>query len=355
MSIGSKITRRSVLKSGAAAAAGLAAPSILPVSAFGAGRITVADPGGPYGPAFREAFYDPFTEATGVEVVNVARQANPLADFKASVETKSYIWDVCHISKSVRESLAMAGLLEPIEAPSDLSASFMPEAITEDWVGTDAYATTLAFRTDRGGAKSPASWADFWNVEEFPGRRALARSPFNTLEAALLADGVPADSIYPMDIDRAFASLDKIKPHIAVWWTNGAESAQLLQSREVDMLSIYNARVQEIIDAGEPAEICWKDAILGLEGWSLPKGGPQTEIGLEFVKFCMAPERQAVFTKNLAYGPVNLKSYELITPEIASRLPTSPDHIKQSVVVNSGWWGPQAPGLLERFTQWILS
>ena len=80
-------------------------------------------------------------------------------------------------------------------------------------VGNNVYTTVLAYRTDAfKGRRAPASWADFWNVKDIPGRRGLRKHPFDTIEEALMADGVATDKVYPCDIDRALASLDKIKP-----------------------------------------------------------------------------------------------------------------------------------------------
>src|SRR3546814_3337450 len=63
-------------------------------------------------------------------------------------------------------------------------------------VGTNVYSTVLAYRTDAfEGREAPKSWADFWNVKDFPGRRAIRRHPFDTVEEALLADGVPGDKV----------------------------------------------------------------------------------------------------------------------------------------------------------------
>ena len=72
------------------------------------------------------------------------------------------------------------------------------------------------------------------------GARSVLRmpaSPWRTRKPpiALLADGVPADKLYPIDMDRAFHKLDEIKPHITVWWTTGAQPAQLLLDKEVVM------------------------------------------------------------------------------------------------------------------------
>ena len=63
--------------------------------------------------------------------------------------------------------------------------------------------------------KKPLSWADFWNVKDFPGKRALPDYASYALPLALLADGVKPENLYPLDVDRAFASLQKIKGSIA--------------------------------------------------------------------------------------------------------------------------------------------
>jgi len=72
---------------------------------------------------------------------------------------------------------------------------------------------------------------------------AVAVTPFDTIEEALLADGVAKDKLYPLDIDRAFRSLDKIKKDVAVWWTGGAQTSQMLKTGEVDMSS-YEYKAQ---------------------------------------------------------------------------------------------------------------
>ena len=130
------------------------------------------------------------------------------------------------------------------------------------------------------------TWADFWNVEKFPGRRSLRKNPIDSLEQALMADGVSIDQLYPLDVDRAFKSLDKIKQHVDVWWTGGAQSTQLLQSGEVDLISGWNARLQSAIDGGAPATIVWDQGLYSIEGWAIPKGCPRADAAKQFIKFC---------------------------------------------------------------------
>lgn len=348
------IHRRGLLKAAGGAALGLVAPGLI-TSARAAVSLTVADPGGPFSPAFRKAFYDPFEKATGIRIVSVAREAEPTAQFKAIVETKSYTWDVCTLTLSARDILTKQNLLEPIGFTRDAAPGLMPEAISPVWMGTDVYSTVFAYRNDKFAGNAPQSWADFWNVQKFPGRRSLRKNPIDSLEQALLADGVPLDKLYPLDIDRAFKSLDKIKSHIAVWWTGGAQSTQLLQSGEVDLISGWNARFQAAIDGGTPATIVWNQGLYSIEGWGIPKGCPRADAARQFVKFCADPARQAAYTDVLAYGPTNLDAYKLIPPERAKILPTSPENLKRMVVANEDWWSANRAAVTERFSSWLLS
>ena len=54
------------------------------------------------------------------------------------------------------------------------------------------------------------------------------------LEFALIADGVPMDKVYPIDIDRAFKSLSRIKSAVPKFWDTGALSSQMLADKEAD-------------------------------------------------------------------------------------------------------------------------
>ena len=344
------VSRRTLLKG--VGGASLTMPGLVR-SAFAAdAALTVADPGGPYGAAYRKAFYDPFQAETGIKVINVAREAEPTAQFKAMVETRAYTWDVCTLTLSARDILVKQQLLEPL----DLAAApgLMADALTPAWLGIDVYSTVQGYRTDRFRAKPPGSWADFWNVKDFPGRRSLRKNPIDTLEQALLADGVALDTLYPLDVDRAFRSLDRIKPHIDVWWTSGAQSGQLLQSGEVDLAALWNGRAQAIIDGGAPVKIVWNQGLYSIEGWSIPKGCPRADAARRFVGFCVDARRQAVFTETLSYGPTNLEAYKYIPAARDASLPTSPDNLKRMTIARESWWSVNRAAMTERFNTWIL-
>jgi putative spermidine/putrescine transport system substrate-binding protein len=344
--------RRQLLQASGLAAGAMALPSAVWAQAR---QIVVSDPGGPYTTAYRKAFYDPFEKATGIKVVSVARESQPLAQFIAMVQTRNYIWDVTTLTLSGEIPLLQSrGLLEPIGLKASDFPGLMPEAVTENWLGVDVYATTLAYRTDKFGTNGPKTWADFWDVKKFPGRRSLRRNPLDTLEQALMADGVTPDKLYPLDLDRAFKSLDRIKPHITTWWANGAQSMQLIQSGEVDMISAWNGRSQSAIDGGAPVSIVWNQGLYSIEGWGIPKGTPRAEMAKTFVRFCGDAKLQAAFTDDLAYGPTNLKAYEFISPKRAAALPTAQQNIKGLVLPSPEWWHQNREKVAERFNSWII-
>lgn len=345
--------RRAVLKS----VGGLAAVAALAPIARAAPdkQIIVTDPGGPYGPAYRKAFYDPFERATGIRVVSAARAAEPLAQLSEMVRTRDYTWDVTTLTLQADVlQLEQRGFLEPIGLEASQFPGVMKEAVRPDWLGVNVYGTVLAYRKDRYGANGPRSMRDMWDVKRFPGRRSLRRSPLDTLEQALMADGVPRDKLYPLDVARAFRSLDRIKPHVAVWWASGAQATQLMQSGDVDQIVTWNSRAQAAIDSGAPVEIVWDDGTYAIEGWGIPRGTPRAEYAKAFVRFCGNAKRQAVLANSVAAGPTNIKAFDYISPARAELLPTSPAHLKEEVGVSASWWDKNREAVTERFNTWLI-
>ncbi len=350
---GFSIDRRSFV----AGAGALAATSALggPALAQSGERIVVADPGGPFGKAFSVAFHEPFKKETGIESVQIAREHEPTAQVAAIVKTKNFTWDVVTLTLSARDILNKQGMLEPIDWNLPDMNEIMKEARDPNWMGTDVYCTILAWRSDKYGNNGPKGWRDFYDVEKFPGRRALRRSPIDTLEEALMADGVTPDKLYPLDVDRAFKKLDTIKKHINVWWTGGAQTTQLLQSGEVDMVPTWNGRAQTVMDAGGPVKIEWNQGLYSIEGWSIPKGNPKAAIAKKFIAFTANAKRQAAFTPFLAYGPTNPNAYKHIDAKVAATLPTAPDILPKIILAQEDWWSANRQKAEERFTAWMLT
>jgi len=176
-----------------------------------------------------------------------------------------------------------------------------------------------------------------------------------TLIFALIADGVPMDRLYPLDIERAFKKLDQIKPHIKVWWREGNQSQQLIRDGELDMMSIWNGRATELKQAGVPVELVWNGAVRSTSTWCVLKGAPNRALAWEFIQFATLPKPQAEFNRRLYYGPTNPAAFEFIPHDIAVVLPTYKENLAVSIREDDEWEAERIVPLEERFTQWLAS
>src|SRR6266702_8225803 len=141
-------SRRSILKATAAGAAALAAPSVWSPSRAAGKRIVVRDDGGIYTKAYGAVYYRPFTEATGIEVVGVQANAEPTAQIKSMVDTKSYTWDMAKISWPAIALLTTGSkvYLDKHGLESDPVIAKIPQEYMSPYgVGTNVYTTVLAY------------------------------------------------------------------------------------------------------------------------------------------------------------------------------------------------------------------
>ena len=317
-------------------------------------RITLRDPAGPYIESFTRAFYAPFTAATGIEIVRTSGGVEPTDRIGAMVRERRYDWDMALISQAAHLQLACDGLLEPVDLDAPDIAAIPARFKSRHFVGNDVYAVVLVRRRDAFAAgRAPESWADLWNAEAFPGCRSLRRHPIDTIEQALLADGVAPDALYPCDLDRALRSLDRIRPHVAEWWPRAARTEELLRTGAVDLCPTSTIRAQAAIDAGAAVEIVWRDNIQSCEGWCIPKGTPRAELCREFIRFVATAERQAAYTSGICSGPTVPAALERVEAGRARLLPTHPDNAAQAVVVDPAYWSRAKDAAVARFERWL--
>lgn len=346
-------SRRSVL---AGLAGTLASPAVL--AQAGAGQVVVRGLGGAYQAAMEKAIFGPFTEATGIAVVT---QPATAAQVRAMVEARRVQIDVVDLGAIGQLALQKAGALQPIDYgafkltnPQDVHDSVR----LSHMVGNLYFATVLVYNTEVFSAQNhPRSWAEFWDVARYPGARTLAdqTSGAAEFEFALLADGVPMDKLYPIDLDRAFASLSRIRPHVVKWWDTGAISAQLVERKEAVLGALWNGRAQDLIDKGAPLAIEWNQAKRQIQALSIVKDAPNAANALRFIDFALQPKIQAELTRHIAYGPTNKEAFKFVRPEDAQKLPSEPKHFEISFDQNQDWWGDNLADLGKRWQTWVLS
>jgi putative spermidine/putrescine transport system substrate-binding protein len=217
------------------------------------------------------------------------------------------------------------------------------------------WATVLAYRQ---GVKKPSSWADFWDVKNFPGRRAIYESPTGNVEFALLAAGyTQKDITYPLTPEQeelAIQKLEELRPHINVVWTSGSQCPELLIKGELDYCTAWNGRIFDAQKQGAPLKICWECGFtLHIDYYQIPKGAPNKDVAQLFVAWTALPEVNAQLSKYISYGPLNKDAIALLPQVVDSRtlqeLPSSPQNLSHAVLINFKYWADAFDQLNERF------
>ncbi len=323
-------------------------------SAF-ARDLTVIDFGGATQKAHVSAYYQPFEKQTGKKLV--AGQYNGgLAKVKAMVETNNVTWDLVELEPPELARGCEEGLLMPIDwkrvAPE---GAYIPAAITKCGVGTFVWSTVLAFNPAKVSA-TPKSWADFWNVKTYPGKRGLRKGAKYTLEFALLAAGVAKEDIYTTlateaGIEKAFAKLDELKANIQ-WWEAGAQPPQWLAAGDVVMSSAYNGRIAAARKEGTNLQLTWNGSIYALDYWAVPAGSKNVEEIYQFLKVASAPANQKAFSAKVPYGPAVAEAVKTMTPEMLADMPTAQENLAVAFQSNTEFWVENGEELEERFNVW---
>lgn len=345
-------TRRQVVQTiGAAALAGVAAPFIRRAEA--ADVLYVNTWGGAWEAAAKKNIFEPFTKETGVEI----RTISPVSVAKLAAQTKTgvYEFDVTTLGGGDIVRANNAGIIEPITDKMAADMKLWNGAVFQNGVASHAFATMIAYRTDKFPNGGPKNWTEFWDVQKFPGPRSLQKYAARIVPIALLADGVPIDKLYPLDVDRAFKSLEKIKPHIRVWWTQGPQSQLLLRDSEVHLIGIWNGRVLELMDQKAPVALEWNQAQIDRAYWVIAKGTPRAELAKKYIQMAVSAQALSGFCKSADYGPLNPEAFKVIPEAEAKRMPTYPAHYKLAFEQNVLNAGVDLDAVTKRFDQWIAS
>lgn len=308
-----------------------------------ADSVTIASWGGAYQKAQRLALFEPGSKSTGIAVKE--ETYGGMSDVRLKVKAGAMTWDIVSSGSGSAARAAKEGLLEKLDYNIIDVSTFYPELMTDYCVGSDVYSTVLAYNTATYGDNGPASWADFWDVKKFPGKRAFRNKAVGTLEPAIMASGVAPADVYKVlaseaGIKRALDKIRELRPHIAVWWKSGAQHAQLMKDGEVDMTTGWNGRFDVAKKDGAKVAYTFNQALLDFDCFAIPKGAPNKDLAMKFLAEISKAELQANLPLHITYGPTNKKAYEIgkIDDALARAMPSHPDNAKLQVTVNQKWY-----------------
>lgn len=268
---------------------------------------------------------------------------------KAMVEAGKVTWDVVDVEGDYAVQAGDAGLLEKLDFSVIDKSKLDPRFVTDYSVGSFYYSFVIGCNQDAVKA-CPKTWADLFDTAKFPGKRAFYKwSAPGVIEAALLADGVAADKLYPLDLDRAFKKLDTIKKDI-VWWTGGAQSQQLLASAEAPFGSFWNGRLTALEKTGVKVSTSWDGNITAADSLVVPKGSKNKAAAMKFIAYASSAKAQAEFAAASGYAPTNLGSPALMDPALAKTLPDQ--QTAKQINADMTYWAKNRDAIGTRWYAW---
>lgn len=334
-------------------------------------ELTVVSWGGSYAKACKDGYIDPFAAESGVKV-HLADYNGGLAQVRAQVESGNVHWDIIDVETQDLILGCDEGLFEPLtdlKLPNGIDGSepsidFLPGAITECGVATLVGAGVIAYNSEEFESDPPSTIDDFFDLEKFPGKRGMRRTPIVNLEWALIAAGVEVMDVYDVlatveGLKSAFDKLDTIKDSI-VFWEAGAQPPQLLADREVVMTSAYNGRIfnAQVVEE-QPFVIIWDGHARDYGHWAIISGSTNKGEAKKFIQYAARSESLAAVSNRISYAPSRKSSWQLVGKHIEmdvnmqEHMPTHPENSKRHFTIDSEWWAEHKDDLTERFSTWV--
>lgn len=311
-------------------------------------EVVVANFGGESQDVRREIVYTPFTELSGATVVDATWD---YGKFLNMVTAPNPEWDTIDFDGYSVVGLILGGT-PPAKLADWVRRCDMVDPEYQDYCGGGyAYSIVMGWGPSLTGA--PETWADFWNTSKYPGKRAFPKSVYlGTVEAALLADGVSKDALYPLDFDRAFAKLDELKKDM-IFYDSAAQGQQMVAQGSASMMLTANSKMLQLKDEGA-GDFTYNQAIL--YPWSafpITQNAKNMDAVNALIDAQSHPVVQAEIAKRIRSGPVQSAAFELLDDATIAQLPNSPDNMAKSAVVDTKVAAQQDGEYVERFYGWV--
>ena len=318
------------------------------------GEVTFAGYGGAGGDSITSAWLDPFSDETGVDAILDPSMDN--SKLLQMIESGNVTWDVAEVGLDFDLTEANDNLV-------DIDCDVVEcDAFDGNWKATAKgvpmfiYSTNVAYNTDAFGEDGPQNWADFFDTDAFPGKRALNAGEgfFGLMEAALLSDGVSRDELYPLDVDRALAVMQPIKDDL-IFITSGSECIDLVTSGEAAVGACYNGRVTLAQEEGLPIAQSWNQQIQSADYVAVPEGSQNVDAAMALIAYITSTEHAGDLVEYITYGPGNPNAE--IADDVAADVPTANEGAGDDapIVPDWEWWNANRADVLETVSEWVAS
>jgi putative spermidine/putrescine transport system substrate-binding protein len=332
----------------------LIAALVLATPAAAQRELTVVAVGGALQDHMRRTLFESFTRATGISVRDTAFDAN-VGPIRAMVQARNVTWDVVMVEAPDLVRGCEDGIFERIDWSVVRRDKFLPGGTTTCGAGAIGWGVAVFWDQARH-PQGPRSYAELWDVARFPGRRTMRRGARMTLEIALLADGVPGPEVYRVlgtraGQDRAFAALDRLRPHLH-FWTGGQQPIELVNAGEIAYAVGFVGRTANAIRSGARFALEWPTLLYAYDYWAVVRGSPHAAAGMRLIEHMTdeAPLRE--LTRLWPVNPVTAAVAD--DPEVRARNPLMmSNHAAGGLRIDTEFWLEHGPDLEQRFASWL--
>jgi spermidine/putrescine-binding protein len=320
------------------------------------GAMVVASFGGKFAQALDEHYFQPFGQEAGVKVTMDPIGVQMVAKLQAQQAAGNVAWSLVMPHDQDTFAIAAKGMLLPLppEIKSQALALYGPKLVSEYAIARGLSASVFVCNPALA-SRCPRGPVEFWNVKDFPGRRALYSNGWlENLMYALQADGVPPEKLFPLDLDRGFRKLDELKPNVNVWWSTGDQSQQIFRDREVAMGVLWDGRAYGLAAQGVKLEISHRGTMLGWGSLAVPTGAPNAPAAWAFFRWYMAhPEAQGAIQQVTGYGESSPLALNYTSAEMRPQMASDPKNLKEVVVPDLTWVSAHRAEIVKRWTEWL--
>ena len=344
-------TRRAILKGGAGL---LAVPAVLAArDALAEERkeVVLVNYGGAAMKAFDEAYVQPFAAQGGRIVLDGSGPLN--GKILTMVQSRNVTWDICDCGVTTLAELGPRNALEKIDYSIVDKSKVASEFAYENGVVNYMFSSVLAWDTAK--IKETPTLADFFDLKKYPGRRMLRKDSQAMLELCLIADGVPRDQLYPLDVKRAFAKLATIKKDV-LYWNSGAESQSLMRDGECVMGLLWHTRANVLKgETNNRIAYTFKDGLLQPGLWVVPKNNPAGPEAFRAIASMQQPEGQVKLLTAMGNGPSNPAAQSMVPEALRATNPADPANAAVQAKINAAWYIDNHSKTFQSFLDFISS
>jgi putative spermidine/putrescine transport system substrate-binding protein len=342
-----------------------AASAVFPTSVGVAGRpagaqtktVNVSSFGGVVQEYQTRLFAQPFEAKTGIKV-NIGPNASLALAKLQNASGAPAQWDIISLSGAEYiESIAQK-LIVPYDYSIIDPTNIVPEYKESHAVKFALFLFVMAWdKRQIPDDRAPETPAEFWDTDRYKGKRSLYSgiSGGGTLEMALLADGVPLNQLYPLDIDRALRSLERLGRGNIIWHNTNAEPIQQLTSGAVPLANCFNGRVVAANRSG--GQLGYTPLYSGVMGnpYCVIASSANKKEAFEYLNYMLnTPKAAAEYMELTNYAVPNTEALKLVSADVVDVLPTSPKLKDKVYIKDDAWWAANLVRVTARFKEWQL-